>query len=396
MPTCVPVALAPAATPEPLAPKDGSACSGSLDPEPRSLRGTLSASRSGTSVPAVCGQAMPAAAPAMDNVSRDCVPPIVVGKDRRGAHLGKGRDGKTRVSTLAGVGEPMASGGRFLELFAGVAGLTRAVERVDRPCDCAQDVFDKQYNNRQPEFDLLNAQHVRHLLKLIEKRTYLWIHGAPPCKSFSRARRRDRWANARVLRSDRFPAGIPGPGEQQALVRDGNRLDSVMAKIARAQARAGGFFSIENPERSFMWDLEPLKALANLKGVRFVCGDQCCFGGPYRKPTAWLTNAPWLAVLERRCPGSPTHPAHSPLVGRVTRPDGSTCWLTECAAEYPEGLCNALAAAYDRAEAAVAPAQIAITAAGRVDPLEPTPDYRIVRWRTQLPSAGYGHRPTPS
>eukprot|EP00972_Heterocapsa_arctica_P095142 14030985-Heterocapsa_arctica.AAC.1 len=65
-----------------------------------------------------------------------------------------------------------------------------------------------------------------------------------------------------------------------------------MARLARVVAKAG-YFTIENPERSYVWQFAPLAALARLPGVSLILGDQCCHGGPYQKGTCWLTNAPW-------------------------------------------------------------------------------------------------------
>ena len=101
-----------------------------------------------------------------------------------------------------------------------------------------------------------------------------------------------------------------------------------------------------------------------------MVGHQCCFGAEYRKETAWLTNAPWLRVLGERCPGPPDHPPHPALEGRAVAPDGSAVWATALAAEYPEGLCDALARAYAKALATqprpLVMDRLTITAAGRV------------------------------
>ena len=47
-----------------------------------------------------------------------------------------------------------------------------------------------------------------------------------------------------------------------------------------------------------------------------------------------------------RCPGPPEHTPHQVLQGFGYAADGHRVWLTELAAEYPEGLCDALASAY--------------------------------------------------
>ena len=82
-------------------------------------------------------------------------------------------------------------------------------------------------------------------------------------------------------------------------------------------------------------------------GVSLFTGDQCALGGFYTKPIGWLSNAPWLNVVCKRCP--PEHPKHEPLVGFAETYDGRQVWMTEFAAEYNDGLCDAIAAAYSKA-----------------------------------------------
>eukprot|EP00435_Cladocopium_sp_Y103_P039159 s1436_g10.t1 len=71
------------------------------------------------------------------------------------------------------------------------------------------------------------------------------------------------------------------------------------------------------------------------------------FGGEYRKPIGWLTNAPHLQCIEKRCPGEPGH-NHPALVGLVEDFKSNVVWKTYLAAEYPEGLFDTLAAEYQR------------------------------------------------
>ena len=254
----------------------------------------------------------------------------------------------------------------FLELFAGAAGLTSAVKRRGLPVHGPVDS-----HTFADGFDILNNQGYRKLVNLIRSGRVKWLHGGPPCKTFSRARRTDRHGSAQVLRSERYPAGLPGL--VSAKLRNGSEMARRIAKLCRTQQRRGGLWSVENPARSFMWDFPPVAALKKLPAVHFVEGDQCCLGGMYRKPTGWLTNAEFMSILARRCPGSPEHPKHPTLEGRVIGPDGVECWLTELASEYPQGLCECLAATYEPVasqplEPADAPRMIGRTI---VDPLLP-------------------------
>ena len=260
----------------------------------------------------------------------------------------------------------------FLELFAGAGGLTAAVRRAGRQVKEAQDLRDVRHAGQlRTEFDLLSNSHFSDLKKLVRSGRVRWLHGGPPCKTFTKARRRDRHGSARVLRSAAEPLGFKSQAGHRLprRVEEANELARRMAKLAKIQHKAGGWFTIENPERSFIWEIPAFVDLAALPGVARRSGDQCALGGVYTKPTSWLTNAEWMQIVEQRCP--PEHPRHQPLEGRVIGPDGVEVWLTELAAEYPEGLCDALAAAYSKAvESAplrTAPFSVRVTAEGKVD-----------------------------
>ena len=142
----------------------------------------------------------------------------------------------------------------FLELFAGAGGLTAAVRRLHLPAFEPQDLLKPDESGLNKHFDLSLDEHFKELRSLIRKGNIRWLHGAPPCKTFSRARRSDKLARARVLRSDEVPEGFePKP----LIVKEANLLASRMARLARCIYKAGGWFSIENPEASLMWKFSP-------------------------------------------------------------------------------------------------------------------------------------------
>jgi hypothetical protein len=94
-----------------------------------------------------------------------------------------------------------------------------------------------------------------------------------------------------------------------------------------------------------MWELKGYKALAAQPGVRLIRIDQCRFGSLHLKPTSLLTNAPWLQ--DSPCDMTSRAHRHVPLRGIVTDyATGREVFLTALAAEYPEGLCNDLAAKF--------------------------------------------------
>ena len=70
------------------------------------------------------------------------------------------------------------------------------------------------------------------------------------------------------------------------------------------------------------------------------------WGAPWRKLTGWLTNAPFLEVVEQRHDDKCEY--HEKLEGKVYK-DGEWVWKTTLAAKYPKALCLTLAKAYRRA-----------------------------------------------
>jgi len=137
----------------------------------------------------------------------------------------------------------------FLELFAGAGGLTAAVARLGLPTHQLVDVRGSQGEVLDLAVgDLLDPRVFRYYVQLTRRGRLRWLHGGPPCKTFTKARRRDRFGTARTLRSDQYPGGLPGITDQR--VQDANMLVRRFAKLARIVHRCGGYWSVENPERS--------------------------------------------------------------------------------------------------------------------------------------------------
>ena len=110
-----------------------------------------------------------------------------------------------------------------------------------------------------------------------------WIHLAPPCRVWSRAR-----------------TTAPSRYEDQAADLPMLRL---AARLARRVDSRGGAFTLEHPQTSAAWATRPWRRLAHRAGVRKVHLHQCRFGlrvcGRLRKKaTTLLTNRP-LAGMQR-------------------------------------------------------------------------------------------------
>ena len=244
--------------------------------------------------------------------------------------------GPAAAKCVYGVQTPVADlpDGIFVEAFAGAGRLTAAVRELGLK---VLEPLDYQYTGHAQFADLADNATFSWLLRIAKLGKVRWLHGGPPYKTFSRARR-----GQDILRSEEYPKGLPHKRLDTNL-KEGNEHARRIAKLAKTIHRAGGFWSIENPEHSFIWWLPSFRALANLPRVVCFTGDQCVHGSEYQKGTAWLTNARFLEFLQVRCPGPLEHPKHPVLDGKTVGPYESTVLMT---AEYPELLCQRAARAY--------------------------------------------------
>jgi len=146
----------------------------------------------------------------------------------------------------------------------------------------------------------------------------------------------------------------PGGDGSRPKEEQGNRKACVTARLCRALQAVGGFWTIENPQSSFLFQYAPIAALYGYPGVSDVCFDQCEYelrppGGlsnqRVKKPTRLLGNVPGLSRLARRC--SHTH-EHVHALGSV-RVNGQRVSRARAAGAYPPPLCSAIAATVARA-----------------------------------------------
>jgi hypothetical protein len=207
-----------------------------------------------------------------------------------------------------------------------------------------QDVFGQKgvdICTREKDLETVDVGCDEGFAKLLRTRA-TWLHGAPPCKTFSRARRTDQFASVKCLRTLERPQGF---GSEAADVA--NKLALRMLEMAKGQMERGDYFSIENPFSSLMWRLKPYERLAGEENVRMVRLHQCMVGSMHKKETGVLTNAPWIVDVLCDEADRPHH--HVPLMGIVEdyrEPNAKKVFYTELAAEYPEGLCSMWAASF--------------------------------------------------
>ena len=232
----------------------------------------------------------------------------------------------------------------FLELFAGTGMLTKMVAKTAAVLQ-PHELWDDRGGMRTEAYDLKKKTVQDKILEQIKRGRVRWLHCAPPRRTYSSARRFGKWAKVKILRTCEQPLGID---PLQWEVAEANILTKFTAKACRMQARAGGWFSIENPETSLIWETPCMKALKLLPTVEIKRGDQCRLGAPWIKPTSWLTNCAWLDIVKRRhCKW--TCPKHITLEGKTQDSDGKSVWWAQLAAAYPEEMCCTLAKEYTKA-----------------------------------------------
>ena len=132
----------------------------------------------------------------------------------------------------------------LLELFAGVGGLTAAVERTGAKTMRPLDFMDPTYMSISG-FDLCRLSDFKAILKMVKKRNIRWLHCAPPCSTFSRARKWD--GGPPPLRSDEHPDGLAPKHKRSNRVTEANILVQRTAQLCKAITKGRGLLQCGEP-----------------------------------------------------------------------------------------------------------------------------------------------------
>ena len=178
-------------------------------------------------------------------------------------------------------------------------------------------------------------------------------HHAPDCKTMSRARGKPfkikgRWVNGPpALRDANNVLGFKDlKGQNAVRVRQGNRMALKSIDRCGRLDDEGKIFTLEHPWRSWLWYMKKTVELAARPGVHMAVFANCCHRGRRQKWTAVLTNSEEV-FEELHCPHCPhgTNEEFTPYEGQ----DGNIVFPTEEEAEYPDGMCQAIARGLKRA-----------------------------------------------
>ena len=234
-----------------------------------------------------------------------------------------------------------------LELFRGEGNWSLAHESVGLIVHGGADV-----KGRRVVFgDLMDNSVYHQLLSLACRRCVRDWHAGTPCLSYGTLRR------PRV-RSKHKPAGFN-------MSDDFTRLHTLLALrtafLMNIVVLSGCYFSVEQPGSSVMFYLDIFKRLVMLGCVitRFCF---CSFGSPFKKPSQWLHNKPWMIELESKCScqnpsshfvieGTFTR-ASIPIFEQMCRPSAEAVYgrsprvgeaVSSFSGSYPKALCARMA-----------------------------------------------------
>ena len=155
---------------------------------------------------------------------------------------------------------PQAGRPGVLELFSGSSRLLDAVKELTNSWGEAWDISDGI------EYDVLVSENLELLLRRLRQGWYWWVHIAPPCATFSKAR-------TPPLRSAEHIWGLPSlEGPSQAKLEEGNLLCLVAVEVLKICLTLGIPFTLENPAGSYIWAFPPLVEVLSKAAVPFKEG----------------------------------------------------------------------------------------------------------------------------
>jgi hypothetical protein len=232
------------------------------------------------------------------------------------------------------------SGPFFLELFAGKAGISDAVQLAGVQ---ALPPVDITISTSVPvSVDVVDLTMWHRIMFVIKMGVVLFLHCGTPCNTFTSARKLD--GGPPPLRSQAWPFGLPElSADNEALVMLGNIFLFRTAEACLCVFQFGGNFSIENPLLSLMWVTPTVQQLIHETRALMLDFDQCAFGAPSVKPTHLLCSTDLLDDVCMKCPGGHKHVK---LKGKVWDPvQLKMVFRTKQAQAYPWALCATVASA---------------------------------------------------
>ena len=155
-----------------------------------------------------------------------------------------------------------------IEIFAGTGRLTASLRQLGLKDSFGVDhIMSNHLAAPILQLDLLKPECLAFVEKIIREEACVYVHFAPPCGTFSAARKRrlapavlDRLASdgitpPQILRSEAFPMGLPNLRGLDAMkVHLANQLYSATNRLVKLALSLNIRVSIENPTNSLFKD----------------------------------------------------------------------------------------------------------------------------------------------
>lgn len=228
----------------------------------------------------------------------------------------------------------------FIEVFAGSCHLSQAFCRAGHET-WSMDIrlaADHDFSSESgPAQLLLKAKEFR-----AKHHMHPYIHFAPPCSTYSRARRP-------AIRSSTHPNGVPAKQltkHERAILAHANSVTKRCFESMCALSDMGCPVSLEQPSGSLMLKTKVFKRWAHCSGAVPVYADYCQYGMPYRKRTQfWCAPGAFLQAMARKCPTGHKHTVT--LSGWDYNP-GRRMATSKGSSAYPVELCAEWVKAFDQ------------------------------------------------
>ena len=226
------------------------------------------------------------------------------------------------------------------ELYAGKGLLSYILE--ERGYNVAFPIEGYKDGRLRPAHNLESrAVHAR-LLGDVRRQLYSYLHFGIVCTSWGPSSR----MSGGTRRAHCLYGNPPSLRE-----RKGNTQAMHMCSLITALVEAGGYFTVENPAGSYLWQTRWVQKVCKLTETYFVTFDQCQYGLKppaasanefTRKRTTIWTNMESVQNMCKLCPGCGKSHVHVHAWG-VRRVNGKWMRLATAAGSYPRPLCEALA-----------------------------------------------------
>ena len=233
-----------------------------------------------------------------------------------------------------------------IEICCGTAGLSAALRKE------GMEAFGIDFKSRLPtkapvvKIDVSTSEGQQRTLSFLSEIQPQFIHLSPPGNTAGKARDKRITSGAPCpskLRSNEFPAGLPGLSAQDlAQVTEANSIFRFVFHTASARVNNHEMVSVEIPSTSYAWLLPEAIAFMHMPGIRVSDFQACTQGGERPTWSRWATNIPGFQVIEQRCPGESASHKHTSFAARsrsLAEP-----WMQQIGSDiYPAKLCRTVA-----------------------------------------------------